>query len=51
MVTPDCIFVCESAEPDPFLGKDELASRFVVRKSGKYGRAYVNILTLKEDEA
>lgn len=49
LVTPDCLFVCESAEPDPFAGKDELAARFVTRKAGKYGRAYVNILTLKED--
>lgn len=49
LVTPDCIFVCESAEPDPFDGKDELAMRFVTRKSGKYGKAYINILTLKED--
>jgi 16S rRNA (guanine(966)-N(2))-methyltransferase RsmD len=49
LVTPDCIFVCESAEPDPFGGKDELACRFVTRKSGKYGKAYLNILTLKED--
>jgi 16S rRNA (guanine(966)-N(2))-methyltransferase RsmD len=49
LVTPDCIFVCESAEPDPFDGKDALACRFVTRKSGKYGKAYINILTLKED--
>ncbi len=49
LATPDCIFVCESAEPDPFDGKEELALRFVTRKSGKYGKAYINILTLKED--
>ena len=49
LVTPDCIFVCESAEPDPFAGKDALAERFVTRKTGKYGKAYINILTQKED--
>ena len=49
LVTPDCIFVCESAEPDVFEGKEALGERFVTRKSGKYGKAYINILTLKED--
>lgn len=49
LVTPDCIFVCESAEPDVFAGKEELGARFVTRKSGKYGKAYINILTLKEE--
>lgn len=48
LVTPDCIFVCESAEPDLFVGKESLAERFVTRKSGKYGKVYTHILTLKE---
>jgi 16S rRNA (guanine(966)-N(2))-methyltransferase RsmD len=49
LVTPDCIFVCESEEPDVFEGKEELGEHFVTRKTGKYGRAYITILTLKED--
>ncbi len=50
LVSPRCLFVCESAEPDIFEGHEDLAERFDVRKSAKYAHSYVHILTLKEDD-
>lgn len=51
LVAPDCIFVCESAEPDIFEGHEELAEKFVTRKSARYAHSYIHILTLKENDA
>ena len=44
---PTSIVVCESAEPDVLGGDSLLENSFEILKSGKYGVAYVNILTLK----
>ena len=48
LVSPHCLFVCESAEPDIFEGHEDLAERFAVRKSARYAHSYVHILALKE---
>ena len=50
LVTPDCLFVCESNEPDLF-GEDEaLAARFTTRKTARYTHTYIHILTLREEQ-
>ena len=50
LVAPDCLFICESNEPDIF-GEDEtLAARFSTRKTARYTHTYIHILTLREDE-
>ena len=50
LVAPDCLFVCESNEPDIFTDNEELAMRFETRKTARYTHTYVHILTLREDE-
>ena len=50
LVSPDCIFVCEIAEPDIFEGHEELAARFETRKTARYTHTYIHILTLREDD-
>lgn len=50
LVSPRCLFICESAEPDIFEGQEALAARFAVRKSAKYAHSYVHILTLRKEE-
>ena len=50
LVAPDCIFVCESAEPDIFEGHEELGEKFVTRKSARYSHSDIHILTLKEED-
>lgn len=49
LVTPNCLFVCESGVPDPFAGNEELGARFLTLKSARYTRAYVQILKLREE--
>ena len=44
---PTSLVVCESAESDVFSSDSDLKREFEVFKSGKYGVAYVNILTPK----
>lgn len=51
LVSPDCIFVCESAEPDIFKGHEALGEKFVTRKSARYAHSYIHILELKEEDA
>ena len=51
LVSPDCIFVCESAEPDIFEGHEALGEKFVTRKSARYAHSYIHILELKEEDA
>ena len=50
LVEPDCLFVCESNEPDVFGENEELAARFTTRKTARYTHTYIHILTLREDE-
>lgn len=50
LVSPDCIFVCESAEPDIFEGHEELGEKFATRKSARYAHSYIHILELKEKD-
>ncbi|MBQ8858496.1 MAG: 16S rRNA (guanine(966)-N(2))-methyltransferase RsmD [Clostridia bacterium] len=50
LVSPHCLFICESADPDIFEDNEALAARFAVRKSARYAHSYVHILTLKEEE-
>ena len=47
---PRCIFVCESGNENIFEGKEHLREKFDVRKSATYGRVYINILVLKDEE-
>ena len=47
LLKPHGILVLESAEPDPLGVGTQLADRFDVVKSARYGAAYVNILTPK----
>lgn len=42
--------VCESAEPSPIGEETDLAKRYTVLKSAKYGKAYVTLLTPKSEE-
>ncbi len=49
LVEPDCLFICESGEPDIFEGHEELAARFETRKTARYTHTYIHILTLRED--
>lgn len=51
LVSPDCIFVCESAEPDIFEGHEALGEKFMTRKSARYAHSYIHILELKEEDA
>ena len=51
LVSPACIFVCESAEPDIFEGHEALAEKFVTKKSARYSHSYIHILELKEEDA
>ncbi len=52
LAKPGCLIVCESGSPDIFRGHEEIASRFEVVKSQRYGIAHVNILRLPvESEA
>ncbi len=46
----NAIVVCESGESDIFAEDGALAARFTVRKTAKYGVAYVTILEYKEDD-
>ncbi|MBP5210172.1 MAG: 16S rRNA (guanine(966)-N(2))-methyltransferase RsmD [Clostridia bacterium] len=50
VAVPGCMIVCESGEEDVFAGREELAARFVETKRGKYGPAYVRILSLRPSE-
>ncbi len=50
LVEPDCLFICESGEPDIFEGHEELAARFETRKTARYTHTYIHILTLREDD-
>ncbi len=50
LVEPDCLFICESSEPDIFEGHEELAARFETRKTARYTHTYIHILTLREDD-
>lgn len=50
LVEPDCLFICESSEPDIFEGHEELAARFETRKTARYTHTYIHILTLQEDD-
>ena len=43
------IVICESGEADTFGGDEALAARFAVRKTAKYGVAYVTVLEYKEE--
>ncbi len=49
LVTRDCLFICESSEPDVFEGHEALSERFYVRKCARYTHTYITILTLRED--
>ena len=49
LITPDCLFVCESNEPDLFAGDEALAARFSTKKTARYTHTYIHILTLRED--
>jgi 16S rRNA (guanine(966)-N(2))-methyltransferase RsmD len=44
------IIICESGEPEVFTDDTTLAEYFTVRKTAKYGVAYVTILEYKEDD-
>ena len=50
LVEPDCLFICESSEPDIFEGHEELAAHFETRKTARYTHTYIHILTLREDD-
>lgn len=50
LVAPDCLFVCESGEPDIFGENEQLAARFTTRKTARYTHTYIHILTLREEE-
>ncbi|MBQ8351664.1 MAG: 16S rRNA (guanine(966)-N(2))-methyltransferase RsmD [Clostridia bacterium] len=50
LVEPDCLFICESSEPDIFGENEALASRFHTRKTARYTHTYIHILTLREEE-
>ena len=47
LLKPHSILVLESAEPDPLGTGTQLAEKFEVIKSARYGAAYVNILIPK----
>ncbi len=51
LVSPHCLFVCESDRPDLFDGRETLAARFVTKKTARYTKTYIHILALKEDSA
>jgi 16S rRNA (guanine(966)-N(2))-methyltransferase RsmD len=42
-----CIFVCESGCENIFEGKEELSSRFEVKKSARYSKSFVIILVYR----
>ncbi|MBE6693853.1 MAG: 16S rRNA (guanine(966)-N(2))-methyltransferase RsmD [Ruminococcaceae bacterium] len=42
--------VCESEEPSPIGEETDLAKRYTVLKSAKYGKAYVTVLTPRSEE-
>ena len=46
LALPGCVFVAESEEEDIFAGKEELASRFTLRKAKRYGRTWLHIFEL-----
>ncbi len=50
LTSPDCLFVCESDDPDPFAGDDALGARFAVRKTARYTKTYIHILERKEKD-
>lgn len=43
----NCIFICESGSENIFEEKEELSSRFEVKKSARYGKSFVNILVYR----
>ncbi len=47
---PTTIIVCESSKAeDVFCGDNELENHFIIKKSAKYGAAFVTIMQPKED--
>ena len=42
-----CIIVCESGSEDIFAQREELASRFEIKKSARYSKSFITILTYK----
>ena len=42
-----CIIVCESGSENIFAEKEALAERFEIKKSARYGKSFINILTYK----
>lgn len=49
MIKSTSVIVCESEEPDVFEKMPELATKFDVLKTAKYGVAHVTVLKLKEE--
>ena len=49
LTEPDCLFICESNEPDIFAENEALAAHFETRKTARYTHTYIHILTLRED--
>lgn len=47
---PTSLVVCESAGNDVFSKENETKEKFELVKSGKYGKAYVNVFMLKKGE-
>ena len=45
---PGAIVVCESGEEDPLQGHPDVAGRFSLRKTGKYGAVHMTILELRD---
>lgn len=50
LVTDDCLFVCESGEPDIFAGQEETAALFTTRKTARYTHTYIHILELRKEQ-
>lgn len=50
LVEQDCLFICESSEPDIFGEQEALASHFTTRKTARYAHTYIHILALRTEE-
>lgn len=51
LVTDDCLFVCESNEPDIFAGQEKIAALFTTRKTARYTHTYIHILALRKEQS
>ncbi len=48
-IKPTSLIICESADADDiFCGNGELSEKFIIKRSSKYGAAFVTILQSKE---